>query len=417
MPGETIIQTVFSNGLRVKLKQQLQQRTVNLGVFIAHGAKDETPEVNGIAHYIEHVLFNPNHMPQPTKKLLNTLLGGGAQYEAYTSKEYTRFTVTCLPEQQEQALSALSQLVSRWHIDTKAMEHERPIILQEHAMHFSSSTILGELLDKAFWGDRSLGLFVIGRKENIHRFTKQELEQRASQYYSAERTHLVALGPLEIEPFVNLTNKYFGSWMNTPHSLPTPVVETEPSISALPTNQSRVDLIVGYVGVPFSSSDRHAVALLADVLGGGMRSRLFLELREKHQVVYLVHAYSVNYGLGGYLAIRTNCEAAQLPKVYALIQQELERIKTGGITEAELVSAKAARTTAFLRVLENSTQHLQILGNYSVLNDDFFVDLEVRRVAAVQTEHIMRMAREILIPDHLALVALGPKEETLLRLV
>lgn len=417
MPGETIIRTVFSNGLQVKLKQQHQQRTVNLGVFIAHGAKDETPEMNGIAHYIEHVLFNPNHMPKPTKKLLNTLLAEGAQYEAYTSKEYTRFTITCLPEQLEQALSALSQLVSHWHVDVKAVEHERPIILQEHAMHFSSNAILGELADRAFWGDRSLGLFVVGRKENIHRFTKQELEQRVSQYYSAERTHLVALGPLEIEPFVNLADQYFGSWMNKPHSLPALAVETEPSISALPTNQNRADLIVGYVGVPFSSSDRHAVALLADILGGGMKSRLFLELREKHQAVYLVHAYSVNYGQGGYLAIRTNCEMAQLSKVYELIQQELGRIKTSGVTEAELASAKAARTTALLRVLENSTQHLQIFGNYSVLNDDFFVDLEVRRVAAVHMEHIMCMARQILIPDHLALVALGPKEETLLRLV
>ncbi|MEW6229743.1 MAG: insulinase family protein, partial [Bacillota bacterium] len=201
------------------------------------------------------------------------------------------------------------------------------------------------------------------------------------------------------------------------HGFLDPVVVTEPRLKALPTGHPRVDLLVGYLGVPFSSSSRNAMELLADILGGGIRSRLFLELREKRKMAYLVHAYPVTYGLGGYLAIRVNCDLSELPKVYAAIQQQLEYVKEDGICSSELTRAKAARTTAILRVLENSSQHLQLLGRHSVLNDEFFVDLETRRVEAVQTEDIVRVARDILVPDNLAVVALGPKEENLLQLV
>lgn len=417
MPSETIVRTVLSNGFQVRLKQQTQQRTVNLGLFIAHGAEDEDLDTSGIVHYIEHVLFNPSHMSRQVKELLNTLLGAGAFYEAYTSKEYTRIIITCLPEHLEQALLVLSLLVSCHRVSAEVIEHERPIILHEHAMHFSSSTVLGEMLDNAIWGDRSLGLFVMGRKENISRFTKQELEQRIRLYYAPERTHVVALGPLKIEPFANFATRYFEPWVSMPCTLPDPVVATEPRLIALPTGHTRVDLLIGYPGVPFSSSDRYAMELLADILGGGMKSRLYLELREKRKMVYLVHAYTVSNNSGGHLAIKANCDAAELPQVFATIQQELERVKKDGVSGAELARAKAARETAVLRVLENSSQHLQLLGRYATLNDDFFVDLETHRVEAVQVDDLVRVACDIFVPDNLAMVGLGPKEEDLLRLI
>lgn len=417
MSSDTTIRTVLSNGFQIRLKQQAQQRTVGLGLFIAHGAKDEDLNTSGIAHYIEHVLFGLNHISRQAKKLFSTLLDAGSLYEAYTSKEYTRVTVTCIPRYLEQAIQLLSLLVSNQRICTKAVEHERSIILHEYAMHFSSSAVLGELLDNAIWGDRSVGLFVIGREDNISRFTKQNFEERVHLYYVPERVHLVAVGPLEIEPFVNLATRYFEPWVSIPHTLPDPVVVTEPRLIALPTGHSRVDLLVGYPGVSFYSSDRYTMELLADILGGGMRSRLFLELREKQKMAYLAYAYAVSYGLGGYLAIRVNCDAAELPKVFTMIQQELERIKTEGVSAAELNRVKATRKTAILRVLENSSQHLQLLGQRAILNNDFFVDLEIHRVEAVRADDVVRMAREIFVLDNLAIVGLGPREEDLLQLI
>jgi predicted Zn-dependent peptidase len=417
MAKETTIHTVLSNGLHIRLKQQMHQRTINLGLFINHGTQDEDLTTNGAAHFIEHVVFNPNYMPQRTRELLNALLEAGVSYEAATSKDYTRFMITCLPKQVAAVLETLSLLISTRTVSAEAVEHERSIILHERAMHFSSSGILKELLDNAIWGDRSLGLFVIGRKDNIERFDTHELEERLQLYYVPERTSLVALGAIEAESFVNLADRYFLSWESAPRHFADPVVVTEPRLAALPTGSARTELVIGYVGVPGGSQDRYAMDLLADIVGGDMKSRLFLELREKQQLAYLVHAYPVTYILGGYLAIKVNCNTADLPAVYAAIQQELERIKADGVTDLELARVKAGRTRAVLGVLENSSQHLQLLGRRAVRNDDIFVDLEARRIETVHAEDVRRLAQSIMTPENAAIVGLGPKDEDLFRLL
>lgn len=417
MAKETIIHTVLSSGLQIKLKQQPHQRTVNLGLFINHGTQDEDQHTSGAAHFIEHVVFNPNYLPDQLHERLDSLLEAGVSYEAATSKEYTRFMITCLPRQVEQVLSVLSRLVSSRFVNAEAVEHERQIILHEHAAHFTSSAVLKELLDHAFWGDRSLGLFVIGRKENIVRFDAQELEERLHLHYVPERTSLVALGPIDVDAFVNLVDEYFDPWESSPQNFHDPIVVTQPRVTGLSTNSTRADLLLGYVGVASESSDRYAMDLLADILGGDLRSRLFLELREKQKLAYFIHAYPTTYALGGYLAIRVNCNRDEIPAVYAAIQQEIARLKADGVNDAELARVKAGRTRAVLGILENSPQHLQLLGRRAVRNDDFFVDLETRRIEAVQAHDIVRVAEEIFNPENIAMVGLGPKDEELLDLI
>ncbi len=417
MAKETIFHTVIDNGLQIQLKQQPYQRTVNIGLFINHGSQNEDMDSNGISHYIEHVLFNANHMPNEVQELLSTLLDEGLSYNAYTGKEYTRFMIACRPSQTEQALKLLSMIISSKHTTMESIEHERQIILHEHEMAFSSSSILGDLLENAIWGDHSLGLFVIGRKENIRRFDKTEIDARLHDNYIAERTTVVGLGPLDPLTFSDSVERYFEGWTHAPCNIVDPPVSVEPRVVALRTSSPRTDLLIAYPGVPFFSADRYAMELLADILGGGRKSRLFVELREKQKLVYLVSAYSMAYRFGGYLAIKLNCETTALPTVYSTIREELERLGSTGIDEVELARVKATRITALLRVLENSDQHLQLLGRRAVLNDDFFVDIETRRIEAVRSADIVRLAREIFLPQNVAIVGLGPKQEELMRLI
>lgn len=417
MAKETIIQTVLSNGLQVRLKPHHHQRTINLGLYIGHGSQHEDYESNGIAHYIEHVIFNPNHMPAHVRSLLNDLMDAGVSYEAYTSKEYTRFVVNCRPDLLERALHLLSIIASSKQTSIDVIEHERSIILHEHSMAFSSSNVLKELLDNAMWGDHSVGLFVIGRKENISRFDRNAIEQRLQQNYVADRMTLVALGPIDFASFSDIVERYFGAWETQPSRTLDLPIQTEPRVIALPTNSQRIDLLFAYPGASFLSHDRHAMDLLADALGGGLKSRLFLELRERQQLAYLVHAYTVTYGVGGYIAFKVNCEQKDMERVYQTIGEELEKIKQDGVSEGELGRVKAARTTALFGVLENSGQHLQIMGRRAILGDNFFVDVETRSIDAVSREDIARAAREIFVPENVAIVGLGPKQESLLQLI
>ncbi|NOX63333.1 MAG: insulinase family protein [Chloroflexi bacterium] len=416
MTRETIVRTVLSNCLQIKFKRS-EQRTVNIGLFINHGSKDEDVHKNGLAHYIEHVLYNPAHMAPKTRELYEDLLSVGLSYEAYTSKEFTRMVVTCLPEQVEPALQMLSLLIQRPSVTVEAVEHERPIILHEHAMRFSSSSVLGELLDNAFWGNRSLGLFVIGRKENIQRFTVDEIKERIEAYYIPERVHLVVLGPIDVEPLNRLAERYFGEWNGPTRSFHDVAIVTEPRILSVPTKSPRVDLLIGFLGVPASSEERPAIELLADILGGGLKSRLFVELREKRKLAYLVHAYALSYISGGYLAIKLNCDIAQLADVFRVIQDEIEHIKRDGVTEAELARVKATRKTAILRVLENSHQHILLMGQHSIQNEEFFVDLVINGVESVQVQDVQNAAIRVFNPDNMAVAGFGPQEQDILALI
>lgn len=417
MARETIIRTVLSNCLQIKLAY-VPQRTVNLGLFINYGTKDEDLETSGLAHYVEHVLFNPNYMPEGLRRLYDELIDAGASYEAYTSKEYTRIMVACLPEQVAEAIKMLSQIVTPSAISAEVVEHERSIILHEHAMRFSSGSMLGELMDHAFWGDHSIGLFVVGRRENIMRFSSEDIERRVAEYYTPDAAYLVALGPIaDFSGFIDEVEHCFGAWQTRNRVIVEPSAITEPRIIALPTGSKRVDLVIGYLGVPVDSRERPALELLADILGGGLKSRLFQEVRERQKLVYMIHAYTQTYRLGGYLAIKLNCDVSQIPDAYAAIMKVIGQVAAEGVTHEELNRAKAARRTAILRVLENSAQHLQLLGQRSVRGEDFFVDLLIRETQAVRVENVNDLARRIFTPTNQAMVGLGPRDEDLLKLI
>jgi len=405
---------VLGNGLWVKMKKQPFQRTLNLGLFIGHGSCHETPESNGIAHFIEHVLFNPRHMAPPAAVLLDRLVDDGAGYEAFTSKDYTRFGITCLPRDMDLALELMARLLADVRITPEAVEHERAIILQEHAMAFSSPRgILNQLLDHTFWGDRSLGLFILGRKENIARFQPEEIGECIRHHFVPQRCRLVVVSPADFSQVFAAAEEAFAPWDGHLGPIAEPEVVTAPGVLPLPATSRRADLLFGYLAGPFDSPDRHAVELLADILGGGLKSRLFLHLREQSKLAYLTLAYPLYYRLGGYLALRINCDLDDALAVGAGIDEELRQLREDGVEKVELRRAKGARTMALLDVLENNHKYLDLLGRRAIQGQDFNAGDELRGVDSIHEEDLRRVAREILVPEREAIVGFGVDREVL----
>ena len=295
MARETIVHTVLSNNLQVKFEVRPHQRTVNLGMFIDFGSQHEEFETSGTAHFIEHTIFNPTHLPKQTKLALEKLTDAGSSYEAFTSKEYTRCGISCLPELTNNAVEALSLLITEPQVNQNSIEHEKTVILHEHSMVFRSHKILRSLLENSMWGNQSLGLYTVGRKEIISSISRATIYDYLSNYYVPERTTLVALGPIDGANFLDAVSNYFETWKESSSEHKDSILNTEPSIASIPHRDKRVDLIISYVGVSFSSSDKITLELLADILGGDHRSRLFQRLREKEELVYYVHANSTSY--------------------------------------------------------------------------------------------------------------------------
>jgi predicted Zn-dependent peptidase len=409
-----IAQSVFDNGLRARVDPLPHRRIVHLGIFFRHGAEFETRDTNGLAHYVEHVLLNPRNMPSEAGRLYDRLTDAGMGYEAFTSKEYTRMVMTCLPGQVDATLELMARILENPEVTRDAVEHERPIILQEHAMSFASSRIIfNEGLDNSIWGDSSLGLFVIGRRENIARFDRAEIEERIRSFYTPDRSLLIAIGPVEPERFFASAGRAFSGWRSPGQEMLLPPLVTEPHLLALPQSGNRVDLLMGYPSVGFASSDRFALELLADILGAGFKSRLFAELRERRKLAYLVHAYTVNYVRGGYLGIRVNCDRADAGSLPALIEEQLAAVRDEGVLAAELERVTAGRAMEVLAAVEDHARYLQFLGRRSLLGGEFNADEEIENLRRVTPADVQRVAQKTLDPDNVAIVGLGMSQAEL----
>lgn len=404
------MQATLKNGLRVTLGPQPHRRTVTLGLFIESGAGYETFEDNGISHFVEHVLFHAPHLAVRARSLLEELVAAGMKYEAYTSKDYTRFVLTCLPEQLSEAIRLMGMIASAREVSATAVDHERPIILHEHAMSFTSSRIvMTEMLDYALWGNASLGLFVIGRRENIERFSKAQLDDVVSRRYVPGRALLVAFGLFDPDALVAEAERRFEGWQGVGTSSEEGAV-ARPEMVALPNASNRIDLLLGYLGVPFPSPDRVAMELLADIAGAGLKSRLFVELVERRKLAYLARAYPVMYKRGGYVGIHVNCDRKDVPEVFEVIGEQLRLLRNDGVSDVEIARAKAARSMEVLNAVESSVKHLHLAGLRAVMGEPFSADGEIQRIREARREDVVRLARQMLTPENAGVVGLGLSE-------
>lgn len=413
---ETISKAMLENCMSVIVRRTRQSRNLSIGMFVNHGSKDENLQNNGISHFIEHMAFNHESMNASAKKLVGELLDNGAQYEAYTGKEMTRCCITSQASYSDNIIKALSEIVKLNNVSEERLLHERAIILQEAATYYASSRIKTELSERTLWGERSLGLFVIGNQENISKFTTEDIENRFKQYYTPSNTLMVIQGDVDPEKIINQIATEFDFWKNNSISTSSPMIEVSPSIMGI-GKADRVNLTISFVGPSFRSRKRHAMAILSDILGDGLKSRLFLELREKRQLVYSVYSYSLSYGLGGYLAIDLNCQKEKLEECFNVVMEIIETIKQSGITNEELERARASRTTSTLQVPNDSIRHLNTTGRYALFNQDFFVDHEVFELMQVTADDIKEIANEMFNHSNIALSAVGTDSETLLSLL
>lgn len=409
----------LENGLGVRLLGRPHLRTVNLGLFIRHGSSHEDREQSGISHFLEHLLWNPRHLPEPARRRLYRLVEAGARYEAFTSKEYSRFMVTCQPERFGLALEVAAAALRERTLDAAAVEEERGVLLHEHAMTFASSRILGEVLDQAVWGERGLGLFVSGRRENLRRFTVGDLEERFARFYTPERSCLFAVGPLDSHRWLEAAAPLL-AWPRgsrgagaEPWEMP---AEPEPRILSLPMRSGRVDLLFGFTAAAFGSADRWAVEILADVLGTGWRSRLFLALREGRPLAYLARASAVLYRGGGYLAVQVNCERDDVEAVFSVVAAETARLAREGAEPEEVVRARAGKEMVLLDTLDHSAGCLQLLGRRAMLGEELDPARELAGFWAVSAADVTRVAQQFLRLEGAAVVARGLETDKLAEL-
>ena len=408
MLDSPVHETTLPNGLRIATEFVPHALGVTVGLRLDVGSRDEAESEAGISHVLEHMVFKGTER-RTARDIAEEMDAVGGQMDAYTTKDYTAYGARVLPEHVPLAIDVLADMLRHSRLDPSDLELEQSVILEEYrSMEDAPEEYVHEVFTEAMWPQHPLGRPIIGRPAVIASLSTEDLRRYLSTHYRAPRLIACAAGNLEHDAFVAEIERQFGdlNGAQPERMLETPVARTSENRIHRPLEQAH--FCMGGPGVSEADDDRWAVRILSLILGGGMSSRLFQEIREKRGLCYNIGCESTSYREAGQFVIFADTSLEQLDAVRLLIRQELDRLVQEGLLTTELTRAKEQVRAATLLSLDDTGSRMGRLA-HSLLYRGRVVPLAelVELVEAVTREDCLRAARR-LFSDELSFAAIGP---------
>jgi predicted Zn-dependent peptidase len=287
----------LGNGLRVLTAPMPHAQSVSCFVMLAAGSRYETAETNGIAHFAEHMFFKGTERRPTARDIAGEIDAIGGEFNAFTGKEYTGYYVRCAAETRDTALDVLVDMIRNSRFDAEEIEREKGVIVEEMNMYFDTPRdFIGGVYETLLYGDQPLGWDIIGRKETVRGATRETFLDYTGTWYRPERM-VVGVGGQIGEGLDTRLEELLGDLAPAETPAPDPWVPAENGrVKVHPKQSDQAHLVLGVRSRPLVDPDRYVLQLLATVLGGGMSSRLFTEVRERRGLAYYVfgtnHAYT-----------------------------------------------------------------------------------------------------------------------------
>jgi len=397
------------NGLTVITEQMQHIRSASIGIWLQTGSRDEDPEWNGISHFIEHMVFKGTKH-RAAEQIAREVDSIGGNMDAFTAKECICFNVKVLDEHVPTALDILSDLVLNPVFDAADIARERGVIMEEIKMDEDNPDYLvHEIFTQNFWKDHPLGKPILGTKETVKRFERQPVLDAYDHRFAPGNIIVSAAGNLEHEKFVELVKRHFEHMKprsNGFHSSAPKIVSriTLRNKKAL----EQVQLCIGVPSHPIAHEKRHAGYILNTLLGGGMSSRLFQNIRERQGLAYSIYSDLNPYRDTGCLAVYAGTSLASAAKVVQSVVTEFRKLKTETVTEEELRRSKAQLKGSLMLSLESSTSRMSNLARQEMYFDHFYdLDELIQRIEAVTAEDLIALSNEFFKTESVAVTALG----------
>jgi len=411
MPQEVrnIRRQKLSNGLTVITEQMQHIRSASIGVWLQTGSRDEDPEWNGISHFIEHMVFKgtKNRSAEEIARQVDSI---GGNMDAFTAKECICFNVKVLDEHVPIALDIVSDLVLNPVFDVSDIARERGVILEEIKMDEDNPDYLvHEIFTQNFWKDHPLGKPILGTKETVKRFERQVVLDAYAHRFAPGNIIVSAAGNLDHDKFVELVQRHFSHMKpmtNGFHS-------SAPKISSRIILRNKkaleqVQLCIGVPAHPIAHQKRHAGYILNTLLGGGMSSRLFQNIRERQGLAYSIYSDLNPYRDTGCLAVYAGTSLASAAKVVQSVVDEFRKLKKDAVPEEELRRSKAQLKGSLMLSLESSTSRMSNLARQEMYFDRFYdLDELIEKIEAVTSEDVANLANEFFKAESVAVTALG----------
>ncbi len=365
---------VYDNGLKLVVKPMPGMFTVSMGVIVNTGSINETAENNGISHYIEHMLFKGTKK-RTSFEISDAIDSLGSQINAYTAKENTCYYVKSTKENFAASAEILSDIFFHSLFDDEESAREKGVILEEiHMCEDTPEDLCLDVLAESYFGKEGLGRTILGAAENVEKFSKEDIRAYMERYYVPTNIVISVAGNVTFEEAEKICDEYFAEQFSVCGEKPEPFRHKQ----SFNGNALKVkDIEQAHIGLcmpsyRLGSKMTAAVRILNTVFGGGMSSRLFQIIREKYGLAYSVYSYVSQYAHLGTFEIYAGVNPAKRDLALECILQEVDRLKKGGITEAEFSRGKEQVRASFLMAQESTASQMLLYGKQLLMLDELF---------------------------------------------
>ena len=400
------------NGVRLVTETIPFVRSVSFGVWVKNGSRHETPQNNGISHFVEHMLFKGTEK-RSGMEIADVMDAVGGQLNAFTSKEYTCYFTRTLDTHFDVALDVLSDMFFNSKFDAADIEKERGVILEEISMYEDTPEDLAvDLLQAHTFPQSSLGMSILGTPETIATFNPDNLKKFTAARYSPKNVVIAIAGNIDENDVLEKITAAFGSYVGSPDIAAEKPAMYTPGFSFREKDIEQLHLCMGFPGIKSGNDESYALAAVNTILGGGMSSRLFQKIREEHGLVYAVYSYNASYVDTGIFLVYAALNPDNVHEVMELISQEVRGMFTEKITAEQLSKAKEQLKSNFLLSLENAANRMNSIGRTLLMLDKIITPDElVEKIDAIDMDAFYAVCDKILIPDRMSLSLVGKKME------
>ncbi len=406
---QTYRKTVLDNGVRVITERVDHVRSAALGVWVGVGSSHEEAPIRGISHLIEHMLFKGTPA-RSARQIAETMDSVGGNLNAFTDKEVTCYHGRVVDAHVPLAFEVLCDMFRNAKFDAADLRNEQQVILEEIRMYDDSpDEVSQDLFLRSVWAGSSLGEPTIGYADTVSGITRESIVAYMQKRYTPDRVVVTAAGNVEHDAFVDLVRTFLGGMTGTFDGTEPPTPVFRATVGGKNKDCEQVYVLVGAEGASASDERRYALSVLDAILGGGMASRLFQEIREKRGLVYSVYSSHNAYRSGGIFSISASTGPKNAQEVVSLIRAELARMAEEGVSADELYRAKEHIKGGMLLSLESTSTRMIRLGRSELNIGQYIPTAEVTaRIDAVTKEQVDEEARRLFAPQRLALTVLGP---------
>ncbi|MCO1601726.1 MULTISPECIES: M16 family metallopeptidase [Desulfosporosinus] len=401
--------TLLPNGVRIITEEIDHVRSAALGIWVGAGSRDEREGFEGISHFIEHMFFKGTEH-RSARALAESLEAVGGQLNAFTTKEYTCYYAKVLDEDLDLAIDVLSDMFFSSLFDEKEIEKEKNVVIEEIKMYEDSpDELIHDVFSEYVWNDHPLGKPILGTEESIRSLSREKIMQFLTEHYAPDNVVISVAGKIKHEDVVAKLSPHFGTFNRGGRR----VLEETPKGLTIEHYQKKdteqMHILLGVPGLGQDDEDIYAMHIFNNILGGGLSSRLFQEIREQRGLAYSVYSYHSTYVDTGLFAVYAGTSPKNTQEVIACILEELMEMKTKGISVEELVRTKAQIKGGLYLGLEAVSSRMSRLGKTELTYNRVLSPEEVvEKLEKVTQEDVLRVIGRLWQKDNISIMTLGP---------